>query len=386
MQVKKNIGVGIIGAGFIGELHIESLRRIPNVKVIALAEANKELAVTKAEQLNISKIYTDFQKLITDEDVDVTHIATPNYLHYEQVLFALKCNKHVICEKPLALNSNETAKLYELSKKIKVVNAVNFNCRFYPLVKVMKDMIKNGHLGEIYAVTGSFLQDWMIKESDYDWRADLKLGGKTQVVATIGSHWIDLVQYLVGLKIESVCADFQTVHKIRKRKTSDDKGNIHEEDVNVYSEDFANILFRFSNNIPGNVVFSHVSAGKRLELRIGIYGSKCSLEWNSEQPNHLSIGFRDKANQILIKDPNLVKSELRPYFSLPGGHIEGYADTFKQNFKSIYKNIYEERVSQKEQEFATIADGHDVQLVIDTAFESAMKRKWLKVDRNYEKQ
>jgi len=381
----KYIGAGVIGAGFIGELHIESLRRLGNVRVVALAEASEELARVKASQLRVPKFYTDFRKLITDKEIEVVHITTPNYLHFSHASYALGCRKHVICEKPLGLNSNETLELVELARKSNKVNAVNFNSRFYPLIKVMRNMIRNGELGDIYAVTGSFMQDWMIKKTDYNWRSDTKLGGKTQVVATIGSHWLDLVQYVTGLKIENVCADFQTIHKTRLRKIKNSKGISKEEPISISSEDFANILLRFSNNVPGSVTFSQVSAGKRLELKIGIYGSRCSLEWNSEQPNDLWIGMRGEANRVLIKDPDLIKPELKPFFNLPGGHTEGYADTFKQNFKSIYDKIDKGGSIEETEDFATMAGGHDVQLIIDTILKSVQGKGWFKVNRELKK-
>ena len=382
MKNQLQIGVGVVGTGFIGELHIESLRRLGFVKVVAIAEVNKELASLKASQLRVPKFYSDFHDLVSDNEVEVVHVCTPNYLHYKQTLFTLEVGKHVVCEKPLGLDSNETFKLVELLRKSNVVGAVNFNSRFYPLVKVMKDMVQSGELGDIYAVTGSYMQDWMLKKTDYDWRSDMKLGGKTQVVATIGSHWLDLVQYVIGFKIDSVCADFQTVHKKRIRRIESTEGDNREEFVTIYSEDFANILLRFSNDIPGNVTFSHVSAGKRLELKIGIYGSKCSVEWNSEKPNFLWIGLRDEPNRILLKDPNLVKPKLRSFYSLPGGHTEGYADTIKQNFENIYYKIINESGVEKTLDFATIEDGHDVQLIIDSIFESAKNKKWIKINRN----
>ena len=375
----KFVNVGIIGTGFIGELHVESLRRLGNVNVLALAELNEEIAKYKSNTLFIPKYYSDFRELILDDDIEVIHVTTPNYLHYSQVEFALNAKKHVICEKPLGLDSNETRKLVELAKKSKKVNAIIFNFRFFPLVKVMRNMIKTGELGKLYLIRGSFLQDWMLYPTDYNWRANSKLGGKTQVIATVGSHFLDLVQYITDMKIEIVCADFETIHKMRVKKINN---KTHKEEfVKVKSEDLSNILLRFSDDTPGSVTFSQVCAGKRLELKISIYGEKGSLEWNSEKPNELWIGKRDEPNKILIKDPNLVKQELRAFCGLPGGHIEGYADSFKQNMKSIYKKIAENNFTEEFEDFATFEDGNDVQLIIDTLFKSAKSKKWLKVCR-----
>jgi len=373
----KFINVGIIGTGFIGELHIESLRRLGNVNVLALAELNEEIAKYKSNTLFIPKYYSNFRELILDDDIEVIHIATPNYLHYSQTEFAIKANKHVICEKPLGLDSNETRKLVELAKESKKVNAVMFNFRFFPLVKVMHNMIKTGELGKLYSIVGSFLQDWMLYPTDYNWRANSKLGG--QVIATIGSHFLDLVQYITDMKIESVFADFETVHKMRVEKINN---KVHKEKfIKVESEDISNILLRLSDNTPGSVTFSHTCAGKRLELKIGIYGERCSLEWNSEKPNELWIGKRDEPNKIMVKDPSLVKQELRAFYGLPGGHVEGYADSFKQNIKSIYKKIMENNFTKESEDFATFEDGNDVQLIIDTLFKSAKSKKWLRVCR-----
>ncbi|RPI85494.1 MAG: gfo/Idh/MocA family oxidoreductase, partial [Chloroflexi bacterium] len=203
------LGIGVVGAGFIGPAHVEALRRC-NFHVVGLAASAPDIASEKARQLNLKKSYTSLEEMVSDPEIDVIHIATPNYLHYPQAKTALEAGKHVICEKPLALSSQQAADLIRLARKKNRVGVVNFNLRYYPLVFQARQMVREGKLGELYTIHGSYLQDWLLLPTDWNWRLEPEQGGTLRAVADIGSHWLDMVMFVSGLKIEAVLADFKT--------------------------------------------------------------------------------------------------------------------------------------------------------------------------------
>jgi predicted dehydrogenase len=212
--MSQTIKAAIVGTGFIGPAHLEALRRIPNVEVVALVEVNQALADEKAKQLGIPRAYV-FADMLKQDDIDVVHICTPNFLHYSQAKAVLEAEKHVICEKPLAISLQEAEDLVKIAKTTGLVNAVHFNLRYYPMVRQMKVMREKGELGEVYSIMGSYLQDWLFLQTDYNWRLEPDKSGDSRAIADIGSHLLDITEYVTGLKITQVMADFSTVHKTR---------------------------------------------------------------------------------------------------------------------------------------------------------------------------
>ena len=378
------IKVGIVGTGFIGPAHIEALRRLPNIDVAALCEVTIELAEAKAKQLGIGRWYT-FEELLKQEDIQCVHICTPNFLHYSQSKAALLAGKHVVCEKPLAKDLHEAEELVELAAKTGLVNAVHFNLRYYPLVRQMKTMREKGDLGEIYSIIGSYLQDWLFYNTDYNWRLEPDKSGDSRAIADIGSHLLDVIEYITGLKTVEVMADFNTVHKVRKKplkpvETYSGKMLQPEDyaDVHINTEDHANVLLRFDNGNRGCVTVSQVSAGRKNQLKLEISGSNKTFAWNSEAPNELWLGNRDAANQVLMRDPSLAYAEARDIMTFPGGHNEGFPDTSKQLFKEVYAAI----VTGKQPEqpsFPTFADGLRELLIGERIVESNKKQGWVRV-------
>lgn len=378
------IKVGIVGTGFIGPAHIEALRRLPNVEVAALCEVNIELAEAKAKQLGIARWYT-FEDLIAQEDIQSVHICTPNFLHYSQSKAALLAGKHVICEKPLAKDLAEAEELVALAAQSGLVNAVHFNLRYYPLVRQMKTMREKGDLGEIYSVLGSYLQDWLYYATDYNWRLEPDKSGDSRAIADIGSHLMDIIEYITGLKTVEVMADFNTVHPIRKKplkpvETYSGKMLTPEDyaDVPINTEDTANVLLRFDNGNKGSITVSQVSAGRKNQLKLEISGSNKTFAFNSEAPNELWIGNRDQANQVLMRDPSLAYAEARDIMTFPGGHNEGFPDTSKQLFKEVYAAIAEGKPSAQPS-YPTFADGYRELLICERILESTRKQAWVKI-------
>jgi predicted dehydrogenase len=378
------ICVGIAGTGFIGPAHLEALRR-NNIRVVGLAETTADLAREKAAALGIAHGYDSFEAMIADPAVDVVHLATPNYLHYPQAKAALLAGKHVVCEKPLAMNSRESGELVKLAAETGRVNAINFNLRFYPLVQQAHAMVRSGELGNLFILQGSYLQDWLLYETDWNWRLQPELGGTLRAVADIGSHWLDLLTFITGLRVEAVFADFKTFLPVRKKPAKPVEtytGKILQPsdyvDQPIATEDYASILLHYENGARGVVTVAQVAAGRKNRLTFEIDGAKSALAWDSEHPNDLWIGRRDGPNGILMKDPSLLAPEARAVTSYPGGHQEGFPDTFKQMMGKVYAYIRAGNFQAKP-DFPTFQDGHYEMLLCEAVERSAKESAWTKV-------
>jgi predicted dehydrogenase len=376
--------VGIVGTGFIGPAHLEALRRI-NVRVFGLAESNAELARKKSLELGIEHAYASFEEMIADPRITSVHLATPNLLHYPQARAALLAGKHVVCEKPLAMNSQESGDLVRLAAEKKLVNAINFNLRFYPMVQHSRAMVQSGELGSLYILQGSYLQDWLLYPTDWNWRLEPQLGGTLRAVADIGSHWLDLLTFITGLRITEVFADFKTFLPVRKRPAKPVEtfsGKMLQAsdyiDQPITTEDYATILLHYENGTRGVVTVSQVSAGRKNRLSFEIDGSKSALSWDSEHPNDLWLGRRDGPNGLLMKDPSLVAPEAREVISYPGGHQEGFPDIFKQLAAKVYRYLRLGNFDAKP-DFPTFADGHYEMLLCEAVERSAKEGTWVKV-------
>jgi predicted dehydrogenase len=340
-----DIGVAVVGAGFIGPVHVEALRRLglPVRGVLGCDHAESQRA---AKNLGLPKAYTSLDEVLADPRVQSVHLAVPNVLHYEFAKRAIDAGKHVMCEKPLAMNAAESAELVELAKGKRLAAGVCYNVRFYPLNLQARDMIARGDVGRIFAVNGSYVQDWLLYDTDYNWRVVADQGGPLRAVADIGTHWMDLVNSITGLEIEAVVADLKTIHPVRNRPRGEVEtftGKLaaqrRTEPVAISTEDYGSILFRFRGGGVGSLWVSQVTAGRKNCIRYEIAGSQSALAWNSESPNELWIGRRDKANEVLIRDPALMGTLARPFANYPGGHNEGFPDTFKQCFRAFYNYI-----------------------------------------------
>lgn len=360
----------VIGSGFIGAAHVDALRRVPGVDIIALVDIMD--AERKAQELDIPYGFTDYREMIEVCKPDCIHICTPNNTHREIATYAFEHGVNVICEKPMARNAEEAKKMLDVAEKSGLVHAVNFHNRFYPANHQLRNMIKDGVLGKIYGVHGGYLQDCFSQESDFNWRMLSKNGGSTRVTSDIGSHWIDLAEYIIGSKVKEVFAEFQTDLPIRKMMQAGEK-----KDVEVDTEDTSYIMLRFENGAIGNAVFSQVFQGKKNQTTIRVSGAEVSAEWDSESIGDLRLGYRNEANRLLTKDPALAHPDTAPIISYAGGHVEGFPDAFKQNFVAIYGEIRGEKPTNP---YATFADGLHQMKVLDKLFESAKIGCWVSLD------
>ena len=368
---------GIIGSGFIGPVHIEALRRL-GVKVTAICGSEKARDV--ASRWDIPQVFTGhvFKSLVTCPDVDVVHITSPNRHHHEQSLAALAAGKHVVCEKPLAMTTAETAEIVAAAKDSGRVFAVNYNVRFYPAVLQMRSMAQRGDLGDIIHVNGSYMQDWLLKETDFNWRVLASEGGELRAVGDIGTHWLDTVSFILGSSVSEVMADLATFHQTRKcpvggAQTFTNNAPTATTDVPVDTEDFASVLLGFANGVRGNLGVSQVAAGRKNCIRIEIYGTQQSVWWDSQRPDELIIGRRDSANGHAWR-AGAGFADAGGYTDYPAGHAEGFPDGFKMLYRSIYSAIAS---GQSDGLFADAAAGHEELRVCEAILKSHRERRWI---------
>lgn len=378
----RKIKAGIIGTGFIGPVHTEAIRRTGLAEVAAVSELGLEMAKAKAEALGIEKAYGDYKELLADPEIDVVHICVPNNLHFGIAKEALAAGKNVVCEKPLAMNVQEGKELVELARKSNLICAMHLNCRAYPMVQEAKAMVENGDLGKIFAINGSYQQDWLFKETDYSWRLEKKFSGASRAIADIGTHWFDTVEYITGCHVSEVCSDFATFYTTRKKPLKPVEtysGKVLQaedyEDVPIDTEDYATVLLKFNNGAHGSFTVNQVAAGRKNRLYFEIYGSKCAIAFDSENPNELWIGNRDGNNELKMKDPSLMYPAARSYNSYPGGHTEGFADTSKHTILRIYQAILGKDVK----DYPHFEDGLRELELCEAIVSSAKQEKWVKL-------
>jgi predicted dehydrogenase len=336
--------MGLVGAGFVGPHHVDAVRRLGFVDIVAVAGSNDDSGHAKATALGARRGYGSYQALLDDPDVDVVHNATPNHLHYAVTSAALAKGKHVVSDKPLAMTAAEAKKLVEEARRAGVVAAVTFNYRGNPLVQQARHAIARGDIGTPHFVHGHYLQDWLLKDTDYSWRLDPEKGGASSALGDIGSHWCDLAQHVTGRRITHVLGDIATVIKQRKKprgsREAFQTGSAGEVDVvDIRVEDLASVLVRFEGGARGVFSVGQVCGGHKNDLVLEVSGAKASMRWRQEQQNELWIGHRDGPNEVLQKDPSLLDAEIRGYAHLPGGHQEAWADAFCNLMREIYATI-----------------------------------------------
>jgi predicted dehydrogenase len=374
----------LVGTGFIGPVHVEGLRRLGR-NVAGVLGSSRQRGEAAAKALNIPRAYATLDDLLADPMIHVVHLTSPNRLHFEQCKRALAAGKHVLCEKPLAMTTAETAELAALAERTPLVAAVNYNVRYYPLCQESRQRIRDGQLGAVYHVTGSYVQDWLLYDTDFNWRVLADEGGALRAVADIGTHWLDLLTWMTGLEVESVCADLHTFLPVRQRP----KGGVETfqsklarpaetEPVSIDTEDYGSVLLRFRGGARGCFTVSQVTAGRKNCLRYEIAGSRAALVWDSERPNELWIGHRDKPNEVLTRDPALLHPPVRRFTNYPGGHNEGFPDTFKQLFRDVYDYL-DAGDWQAPRSFPTFRDGHKEVVLCEAILRSHREGRWIEV-------
>ncbi len=384
MNNTTELSAALVGTGFIGPVHAEALRRLGR-PVVGVLGSTPEKGKEAATRLGIPRAYDTFDDLLADPAVRVVHLTSPNRFHLDQCRRALAAGKHVVCEKPLAMTAAETAELVALARRTPLVAAVNYNVRFYPLNHEARQRLAFGDLGVVYHVTGSYVQDWLLYETDFNWRLLPEEGGELRAVADIGTHWLDLITWVTGLEVESVCADLGTFLPTRERpvgsvetfqaKLGASQGT---QPITIATEDYGSVLLRFRDGSTGCFTVSQVTAGRKNCLRYEIAGSRGALAWDSERPNELWLGHRDRPNELLTRDPALMGPDARRVTSYPGGHNEGFPDTFKQLFRAVYDYIEAGDLTAP-LPFPTFEDGHREVVLCEAILRSHREQRWVEI-------
>ncbi len=379
----KKIKTAIIGTGFMGKVHTENVRRLGNVEIAAVADFADEPARKFGQAIGVEHTTGDYLTLLKDPAIDAVHVLTPNALHYPMCKAALNAGKHVLCEKPFTVTSAEARELVDLAARTKLANAINHNLRYYPVVQQIRRMIEAGDLGEILIVQGTYSQDWLLYDTDWNWRVDSKANGALRAMGDIGSHWMDMIQHLTGLKITALCADLATFHKTRKKP----KGPIETfagktlkpddyQSVPIDTEDFGAVLVHLGDRARGAFTVSQMSAGRKNMFTFDIYGTKAGVSWNQERPDELWVGQRNTPNGLIIKDPSLLYPKAAAYADLPGGHSEGYDDVHKQVYKHFYAKVADPSAPT---DYPTFEDGLLGMQLLEKVLESSKKNGWVTV-------
>ncbi len=379
----RRLKTALIGTGFMGKVHTDAIRRLGYVDIVAVAASTIGEAQAFADSHGIPTATDDASTIFADPSLDAVHILTPNALHFPMAKAALLAGKNVICEKPLTVTSAEAAELLEIAENKKLAHCVEHNLRCYPVVQHIRRMRENGDLGDILIVQGTYSQDWLLYDTDWNWRVEASANGALRAMGDVGSHWMDTIQHLTGLPITAVCADLQTFHKTRKRP----KGSVETfsgktlqptdyTSVPVTTEDFGAVLVHLGDRARGAFTVSQMSAGRKNNFAFEIFGSKCGVAWSQERPDELWIGHRNTPNQVIIKDPSLLDPRAAAYADLPGGHGEGYDDTHKQVFKRFYARVADPSAPV---DYPTFADGLLGMRLLEKVLESATSRSWVNV-------
>ena len=380
----ETLRAAVIGPGFIGMVHADALRR-NGVDVVAFVGSGSDTSRERAKSFRVP-FYASLADALAAESFDAVHITTPNALHAPIAREAIAAGKHVVCDKPLAMSAAEGEDLLRLATRAGIAHAVNFNFRFYTLVRQMREMVRNGSLGELYLIHGGYLQDWLLYATDWNWRLDPALGGSLRAIADIGSHWLDLAGFITGQHPDSLVADLKTFLPIRQRPTRpvetfsgkelrpDDY-----EPVEMATEDYGGVLIQFDGGARGTMRVSQVSAGRKNRLELEVSGAESSLYWTSERVEELWIGHRNRANELLLRDPPALGAEARAVNMAPGGHAEGYIETHRALFRAVYQAIAAGGPPE-EPDYPTFADGVRSLRLGDAIARSARERRWVNPD------
>jgi predicted dehydrogenase len=379
--MSKRLKTAVFGTGFVGRVHMEGIRRVGSVDLYAIGEADEAKAKQVAGLYGI-KYETDYRRLLEDPELDAVHVATPNNLHFPMVRDALNAGKHVICEKPLALSAEEGKKMVALAREKKLRNCTHHNLRYYPMVQQMRRMVESGDLGEILLVQGTYSQDWLLYDTDFNWRITRKANGPLRVMGDIGSHWMDMIQHVTGMSITALCADLKIIHKTRKQpkvaiETFAGKTltPADYDEVKIDTEDFGMAMIHMGDTCRGAYTVSQVSAGCKNRFEWLIAGTKGSISWNQERPDELWVGKRNEPSQLILKDSSLFYPKAASYSDYPGGHSEGYDDCHKQLYKRFWSRVADRSLPI---EYPTFADGLRGMQLLEAVSESNKKRGWVK--------
>jgi predicted dehydrogenase len=374
---RRSLRAGVIGAGFIGRVHGRSIR-VAGGRVAGVAASSAERAEAARRELDADRGFASGEELIADDGIDVVHICTPNHLHLPLAMAALEAGKHVVCEKPVALDAAGAARLVAAARASGRIATVPFAYRYYPTVREARARVRSDTLGELQLIYGGYLQDWLLEPSDDNWRVDAELGGSSRAFADIGSHWCDLVEFVSGQRIARVTARTRVAHAERSRsgaRSFDRAAGDGGERRSVETEDVATVLFETDAGVSGTLVVSQVSAGRKNQLWFELSGSSEALAFDQERPETLWVGRRSGAEAV-PRDFGTLAPAAAAYVTLPGGHPQGYHDCFDAFVAETYAAI---GAGEPVEGLPTLADGERAARLTEAVLESARTRGWVEV-------
>ena len=376
----RTVKAAIFGTGFMGRVHAEAMCRLGNIEITAVVGSSPAKAAAFANAIGVARSSDSYREVLADPQVEVVHICTPNDLHFAMAADALKAGKHVVCEKPLATSVKDGEYLLALAEQRHLRHCTFHNVRFYPQVQNMRRIIESGEIGNIWVVQGTYSQDWLLYDTDWNWRIEAE---PSRTFADIGTHWCDLAEHVTGLKFSSVCCRLCTFHKFRKKPSESVETfataagpRTTYETVPIRTEDFGAMMFQLGEVAAGVMTASQVSAGRKNRVFIEIFGSKGSVVWNAERHEELWMGHREAPNQIVMKEEAQLRGPSRTYVDLPPGHSEGYDDTFKQLLRRFYASVTDKTAPI---EYPTFNDGVRQLKILDAVIQSARKSTWVTV-------
>ena len=378
----EQLRVGIAGTGFIGSVHARSARQA-GARVVAVAASSLDSAEAAAAELRADRAAASADELVQDPELDVVHICTPNHLHQPLATAALAAGKHVVCEKPLAMDAAGAELLVAAAADAGRQAAVPFVYRFYPTVREARERVRGGETGVVHLMHGTYLQDWLLRPEDANWRVDESLGGASRAFADIGSHWCDLAEFVTGQRLTRLSA--RTLTAVPERVSGSHRhafagGDGSGELRHVSTEDAAIVQFETDAGALGSVVISQVSAGRKNRLWIEIDGSEEALAFDQQQPEQLWAGRRH-TETIVQRDPESLSPAAARYASLPGGHPQGYADCFDAFVGDFYEAI---ETGQAPDGLPQFADGLRSARITEAVLASAASGEWVDVAAAHE--
>lgn len=377
----ETLRIAVIGAGFIGKQHVEAIRRIPGMSVIALVDVNKQMGEAAAKKLNIPVFYTDYREMLEKERPDAVHNCTPSNLHYAVNMDVISAGIPIYCEKPLTLKASEAEELTALAEKMQVVTGVNFNYRNHVMVHEIKEQIRQGRIGDPIMVYAEYLQDWLLYETDYNWRMDPAIGGKSRAIADIGSHCFDLAQYVLGKNIRAVYAKLIRAYPSRKKtagstETFGKTSGEEYETIPVQNEDAAYIMAEFEGGMQGLFYVTQVCAGSKNGLKICVSGKRASLTWQQERPDHLLVGNRDKGNEDCYAGAGYLTDYAKAFAALPEGHPAAWTDALTNGIGDFYKKVLQPGYRRVSADFEA---GCRVMKIVEACLKSDEEGRWISI-------
>ena len=381
--MERKLRMGMVGGGigsFIGPVHRIAASIDNKIELVSGAFSStkdKSLLSGKNLFLDQDRIYGNFQEMFqkdkalsSDTRIDFVSIVTPNNSHYEIIMEALDSGFHVVCDKPITINSQQAIEVEKKVLETKKLFCLTHNYTGYPMVKEAKDMIYDNHLGNIRKIVVEYPQGWLATRIEGDtpvWRTNPKIAGISSCMGDIGTHCENLVQYITGLEIVELCSDLSSF--VENRELDDD----------------GSVLIRFNNGAKGILWASQIAVGQENGLNIRIFGEKGSIAWRQENPNVLQVDWLEKPREIRTTASNFVGESSLANTRIPAGHPEGFLEAFANIYNNFANELSDlisgkEVIGNKEYDYPKFQDGVRGMKFLEAVVKSSENRnQWVKI-------